>query len=297
MSKRSNKFKPPKILLTTFYSLLISLLLTSCSISTKPEIKQQPIKPTAIYPAPASVLAGAAVQITGAEWILAGSPTAKVAYQIDLISGSIVSQFPVNATASSIAEIPNGSVLIGNSHGSVGSIDVYSLQTHAHLASWALPGPIISLRTGAAGIVALMRSNNAESVAVLNEFGAIQHIFPVSLSTVAVSPEMLTTTIYLLQSNGTVSASSPSGAISTEFKAAKSGQNLAVNPNGSSIYVLKGPLNAPNVSSIDLQTEQTTTVLPAPTNCVGIFLSPDSSYLYMLVGTPTLGNIQVFHLQ
>lgn len=273
------------------------LSLNSCSTSTSPEFKQQPIKPTAIFAGPASLLAGAAVQITGAEWVLAGSPTAKAAYQIDLVSGAIVSQFPVNAAASSIAQAPNGSILIGNSRGSVGSIDVYSLQTHAHLASWALPGPIVSLSTGEAGIVALVRLKNSESVAILNDYGTIQHTFPVSPNTVALSPEILKPTIYLLQSNGVVSASSPSGTINTVFKVAKSAQDIAVNPNGNSIYILKGSLATPNVSLIDLQTEQTTAILPAPANCVGVFASPDSRYLYMLVGTQTVGNIQVFHLQ
>ena len=60
--------------------------------------------------------------------------------------------------------------------------------------------------------------------------------------------------------------------------------------------MLKGTGQIANVAVVDVATESVRRVLPAPSHCVEILVSPSGNQLYEVVGTQDYGNIQVFAL-
>jgi len=50
------------------------------------------------------------------------------------------------------------------------------------------------------------------------------------------------------------------------------------------------------IDVVALSTQRRTRVLPAPQNAVDVFASLDGRQLYVLVGTSSVGNLQVFDL-
>jgi hypothetical protein len=104
--------------------------------------------------------------------------------------------------------------------------------------------------------------------------------------------------LYLLDDLGTVTnltlSASGQTTASGSFFVGDGALQLAVSPDGSSLFVLKGTGNAMNVSVYDIATEQQVRLLPAPANAVGLVVSIDGTHIYVLVGSPTVGNIQVY---
>jgi len=71
---------------------------------------------------------------------------------------------------------------------------------------------------------------------------------------------------------------------------------LAISPSGTTLYVLRSTATADNVAVVDVATEAQVRALPAPAHSVGVEASLDGHSLYLIVGTGTYGNIQVFAL-
>jgi hypothetical protein len=69
---------------------------------------------------------------------------------------------------------------------------------------------------------------------------------------------------------------------------------MALSQDGATLYVLKGSTEDDNVSEIDVTTEATIRVLPAPKNALWIAPSSDGAQLFDFVGTAKTGNIQSF---
>jgi DNA-binding beta-propeller fold protein YncE len=134
------------------------------------------------------------------------------------------------------------------------------------------------------------------SVAVVNSHnGRVERTIPVPLDAVSVAPNIQQTTLYVLQSNGTVSAVAMGGGkLEASFRIGRSGVSLALSPDGSTLYVLKRAGNVVNVAVIDVNTESVRRVLPAPDHCLQVLVSPTGTELYQVVGTSGYGNIQVF---
>jgi DNA-binding beta-propeller fold protein YncE len=80
------------------------------------------------------------------------------------------------------------------------------------------------------------------------------------------------------------------------FPVGNSGHSLALSPDGSTLYVLKNGSAPTNVAVVDLATQSVRKVLPAPSNCLQVLVSPSGNQLYQVVGTAGYGNIQVFPL-
>jgi DNA-binding beta-propeller fold protein YncE len=118
---------------------------------------------------------------------------------------------------------------------------------------------------------------------------------PVPATTVSMAPDIQQTTLYVLQRNGLVDAISiSSGQITARFRIGGVGRSIALSPDGSTLYVLKGTSQVPNVAVVDVRTESVRRVLPAPSNCRELLVSASGSQLYEVVGTSGYGNIQVF---
>ena len=71
---------------------------------------------------------------------------------------------------------------------------------------------------------------------------------------------------------------------------------MVLSSDGTRLYVMKSSPVACNVGVIDTTMQAEIAALPAPANCVDVQISGDDRFIYDLVGTPVLGNIQVFNL-
>jgi DNA-binding beta-propeller fold protein YncE len=114
---------------------------------------------------------------------------------------------------------------------------------------------------------------------------------------VAVVPTPGEHNVYVLEPNGTVSEIAVStGQVATQFTVGHSGYSLALSPDGTVLYVLKGRGVVRNVAEVNLATEAVTRVLPAAADTREIVLAPSGTSLFDVVGTASYGNIQAYHL-
>ena len=117
----------------------------------------------------------------------------------------------------------------------------------------------------------------------------------VPVNTVSVAPDIQQAALYVLQGNGLVDAIGISGGkIMARFTVGALGRSIALSPDGSTLYVLKGTSAVSNVAVVDVSTESVRRVLPAPSDCRELLVSASGRQLYEVVGTPGYGNIQVF---
>ena len=118
----------------------------------------------------------------------------------------------------------------------------------------------------------------------------------VPADTVSVAPDVPQTDLYVLERNGLISDISISGgAAPSRFSIGRDhGRSLALSPDGSTLYVLKGTPAVANVAVVDVATQSVRRVLPAPSHCVQVLVSASGKQLYEVAGTRHYGNIQIF---
>ncbi|MHB8318854.1 MAG: YncE family protein [Acidimicrobiales bacterium] len=274
-------------------TLIVAVALAGCggAVTSAPAVK-----PVAIYPAPAGMLAGGAPQPSGAMWVLAGPASSRAAYEMNLLNGQLVNHFPVSSNAQTVAQLPDGPVLIGISTATSGAIQVFNSQTLQMTATWPLPGPILQLRAGQGGAYALVQVGRTESIEQFSATGTLLRTLPVPSDTVAITADPVNAKAYVLEANGVVSTVNAAGQTTTVYKVSASGRDIVSDPTTKQLFILKGITALSNISVVSIQTQSTIGVLPAPANCVGIQISSDGSQLYALVGSPNIGNVQVFTL-
>jgi DNA-binding beta-propeller fold protein YncE len=145
----------------------------------------------------------------------------------------------------------------------------------------------------------LTGSATTASVSIVgSRAGRVQGSVPMPSDAVSVVPDVSQTTLYALESNGLVDQIDIAGGkVVAKFKATSkddTAQSIALNPDGSTLYVLKNADGTSNIADVNIATEAVRKVLPAPSHCVGVLVSTSGGQLYDLVGTATYGNIQVF---
>ena len=125
--------------------------------------------------------------------------------------------------------------------------------------------------------------------------GKIIGTVPAPKDTVSIAVDQPHQLLYALQRNGVVDEIGlTNGSIQSTFTVDDPGESIAVSPDGSRLYVLKGTSSVSNIAVIDAATGGTLRVLPAPSHCVQLQVSPTGQRLYEVVGSPAYGNIQVF---
>jgi DNA-binding beta-propeller fold protein YncE len=121
---------------------------------------------------------------------------------------------------------------------------------------------------------------------------------PMPADAASVVPDVPQTTLYALERNGLVDQIDITGGkVVAKFKVGTRndmGESIALSPDGGDLYVLKQSGAVSNIADVNTATEAVRKVLPAPSHCVGIFVSSSGGQLYELVGTAQYGNIQVF---
>jgi DNA-binding beta-propeller fold protein YncE len=229
---------------------------------------------------------------------LAGNPSARTLQQIDIVSHAHLTVLAAPASATAVAETATGVLGLGLASPNGGAVQLRSSATGALLQTVAVSAPVVALAAGTTGAALFVLEATATAANVIVLDSATGHVLrrvPVPLLAVAVTPGPAQTTVWVLQPDGLVDqVGLGNGTLMTQFSIGNSGRALALSPDGSTLYVLKGRGSIRNVAVVDLATESVLRVLPAPLGAVGLVLSPDGSTLYDLVGTAAMGNIQAF---
>lgn len=279
--------------------VLLPLMVACASSRARPAVHPAAVTtPTAIIPAPADLLAATGPAANGVLWVLAGSSNARTLHQIDIVSHADLRAVPAPASATSVAETATGILGLGLATSSTGAVQLRNGTTGALLTTVAVPAPVRAVAGGMTGSDLYVLTGTATAASVSELDTATDRVLtsvPVPLLAAAAVPDPAQSALWVLQPNGLVDqVAMRTGTVTTQFSIGNSGRALAVSPDGSTLYVLKGRGGVRNVAVVDLATESVSRVLPAPSDTVGLVLSPDGGTIYDIVGTAEVGNIQAF---
>jgi DNA-binding beta-propeller fold protein YncE len=206
----------------------------------------------------------------------------------------------VSKAARSVAESSSGVIGLGLGTRSSGALELLDGHTGKVLKTVPLPAPARQVVVGSDGTTfyVLTAWASTASVTIVNsQTGAIHGSVPMPSDTASVVPDLQQTSLYALEKTGLVDEIGISGGkIMAKFKVGDQGRSIALNPDGGTLYVLKGTALLANIAVVDVSTESVRRVLPAPSHCRGLLVSASGHQLYEVVGTAGYGNIQVFAL-
>jgi hypothetical protein len=255
-------------------------------------------KPLDIVAGPAGIVSGTSPDSSNHSWVLVNLGKKANLQYINLSTGAISGAVPVTNQARVVTVAPGGEIGVGLGEGTNGAVEFFSPQGFNLEGVVALSGPVRDLVAGSDGkaYYALQDVNGADSVSVisskmLKSMGTIP--LPSQTLSIAVSPDL--TSIYSLQANGNISVSNVQTGVQTQsIPLAAGARQIVLSTDGATLYALKGSTEDDNVAEIDVTTEATKRVLPAPKNTLWIAPSSDGSQLFDFVGTAKTGNIQSF---
>jgi DNA-binding beta-propeller fold protein YncE len=255
--------------------------------------------PQHVIRAPRSLLAAAEPQANGIIWALAGKSSAGL-FEFDSTTGHEAGSVSVSKAARSVAESSSGVIGLGLGTRSSGALELLDGHTGKVLKTVPLPAPARQVVVGSDGTTfyVLTAWASTASVTIVNsQTGAIHGSVPMPSDTASVVPDLPQTSVYALEKTGLVDEIGISGGkIMAKFKVGDQGRSIALNPDGGTLYVLKGTAWLANIAVVDVSTESVRRVLPAPSHCRGLLVSASGHQLYEVVGTAGYGNIQVFAL-
>ena len=280
-------------------ALTVCALAACSSGSTLPVAPTQSTGPERIVAAPKNLRSAAEPLPNGTMWTLAGDSATRALFEFSLTGGQRpIGAKPVSNAAQSIAESLTGVIGVALGTHNTGALQLLNGSTGATSRTIPLGAPARQVVVGSDGstFYVLNGTTASASVTIVNsQNGRTLGTVPVPLDTVSVVPDIQEATIYALQPSGAVSQIAVAGGrIMSTFRTGDSARSMALSPDGDTLYVLKGPMTAPNVAVVDVATQSVSRVLPAPANCLQILVSANGGELYQMVGTPGYGNIQVF---
>jgi hypothetical protein len=256
-------------------------------------------KPTAIYPGPVGILAGAQPQPNGYLWLLARAGDVADLHQLNLSNGAIASVVPTSLSADAIAQSPSGLIGVGLATLATGALELRNGSSGVLLGTVPIGAPVRDVVAGGDGstFYVLNSSKTSASVTLVNATTQkVSVTIPVPLDTTSIAVDPLGQNLFALGANGTVNViTTGTGTIAGNFRADQ-GIQLAMSPTGTELYVLKnlGSGSVSNVSVFRIATESQTRVVGTPAHAVDIQVSADGRDLYAIVGTSAYGNVQVF---
>jgi DNA-binding beta-propeller fold protein YncE len=280
-------------------ALTVCALAACSSGGTLPAPSTTSTSPERIVAAPKDLRSAAEPQPNGTIWTLAGDDRTRTLVEFSLSGGQLpVGTSPVSNGAQSIAESLSGVIGVALARGRAGALELLNGSTATIVKTITVGAPARQVVVGSDGstFYVLNGTSASASVTIVNsQNGRMLGTVPVPLDTVSIVPDLQEATIYALQPNGLVDQVAVAGGrMMSSFRTGDSARSITLSPDGSTLYVLKGPMRAPNVAVVDVATQSVRRVLPAPANCLQILVSPSGSELYQMVGTPGYGNIQVF---
>ena len=264
---------------------------TGAAGKASPAVK---VLPERIIAAPRSLLAASGPATSGTMWAVAGSSSVGL-YRFNSASGKQTGSLSVTNSARSVAETSSGMLAVALGTSRSGALDL--LRAHAGKA-WktvSLPAPAVQVVAAGTDFYALSAWPSSASVTVVSAgTGKIAGAVPAPKDSVSLTADPQHGLIYVLQRNGLVDdISLHGGSIQSSFSVGDPGESIAVSPDGTRLYVLKGTTTVSNIAVVNTATGGILKVLPAPSHCVQLIVSPTGHQLYEVVGSPAYGNIQV----
>ena len=276
-----------------------ALMLAACGGSgTSSSQTSARVVPEHVVRAPKRILAATAPQPNGIIWALAGGHSAGL-FEMDSPSGHISGSVSVSGAARSLAESSTGVLGVAIGTNRAGALELLDGRTTKVIRTVALPAPARDVVVGSDGTTFYVLTGwaNSASVTIVNsQNGRIRGTVPVPTNTDSIAPDVQQTLLYVLERDGNVSEISISdGKVMARFSVGHDpGLSLALSPDGSQLYVLKGTDAVANVAVVNVATESVRRVLPAPSHCLEVLVSASGGQLFEVAGTAGYGNIQVF---
>jgi DNA-binding beta-propeller fold protein YncE len=278
--------------------VVVAIVVVIAVGGSKPTVTVSTTKPLSVVAGPAGIVSGSTPDPSGRSWVLVNVNGKANLQAIDVSSGKITGAVPLSSQARIVTVAAGGEIGVGIRQANTGAVQFYSGQGFNPLGTVALSGPVEDLVAGSNGtsFYALVDVKGAYSVSVINAKSLhVTGIIPMPSTTlsIAVSPDL--TTIYSLQANGDVQiVDAQTGKVIQALPSAAGGRQIVLSADGATLYVLKGSMADDNVSVINIATQSTVSVLPAPSDTSWIEPSLDGTRLIDFVGTSKIGNVQTF---
>jgi hypothetical protein len=275
---------------------LMAVVASACGSAP---IRKGPVHPSSILPTTPELIAAGSPQTDGTMWLLVGSASVKTIQEISLTDGSVIHLVPVSNDATAIAESTGGTLAVGYGNPS-GTVELRSGSSGGLTRTTTVGQPVKDIAVQGDTDIFFVLDGTA-TVTTVNALSAPgQPVLPaigVELDSIALAVAPDGTDLYLLESSGTIDdvpvASSKTNLASSQFFGGVRARQLALSGDGTTLFVLKDVRGGANVGVFNVATEQQKKVLPAPAGSVDLVPSLDGRHLYLLIGTPTVGNIQV----
>jgi DNA-binding beta-propeller fold protein YncE len=260
-------------------------------------------RPLRIFPGPAGLVAGAQPQSDGYMWLLANTGGTADLQQLNLTTGQIAQVVPVPAGSAALAQSPSGLLGVGLATSSTGAVEFLNGASGAPVATVPLGAPVKGVAAGADGVTFYVLNGTPTSVSVTlvdSRTDKVSITVPAPLDTVAIAVDPQGQHLFALRSGGEVDEITvATGAVTSTFSVGSHPVQLVTSDTGGTLYVLKEAEGGGSgvVGVITVATEEQRAALPAPAHSVGLQLAPDGQSMYVVVGTPTIGNVQQFALR
>lgn len=245
-------------------------------------------------------MGGAQPQPNGFMWLLARPAAGANLQLLNLTTGKVTQVVPASASSVAVTQSPSGLVGVGLASGTTGALELRNGASGVPVATVPVGAPVKGVYAGADGTTFYVLNGTATSASVTlvnSQTDKASVSVPVPLDTVAIVVDPSGQDLYALGSNGTLDQIGiGSGTVTASFGVGRDPVQLAVSSSGSTLYVLKSTAHGADVGVVDVATESQKRALPAPADSVGLQPSTDGRSLYLIVGTSSIGNIQVFTL-
>ena len=230
-------------------------------------------------------------------WLLANEGGATTVRPLNLQTGLLGEATPVSNSTVAITESASGTLGLGLATTTTGALDLSSASSPQSVVSVPIGAPVRGVAAGESSFYVLDGNASSASVSIVNpQTGTVQTTLPAPSDAIGIAASGVGNALYVLEPSGrVVQIDETSGRVVDAFSTGSSARAMALSPDGSTLYVLKGT-GVENIGVIDLATESQTKALPAAANSVDIQIGPDGSTLFSLVGTQASANVQVFSL-
>jgi dTDP-glucose pyrophosphorylase len=260
---------------------------------------------TTLTSAPLSAVAGPKAELDatapsaqGDSWVLTSTATGSNLQSINVNTGKVTEIIPTPLHSRAVAQSEGGALGLGEGTDTSGAVEFLRAPAATPTGVVAVSGPVISLAAGVDGVTfyALEQVHANRAVAVINSLThKVSATLPMPSDAVSIAVDPGQSQIYALGSGGLTSiVSIATGKVTSQFPTGAAGRFLAISPDGSTLYVLDGSPILDNVAVVDVATEAIVRYLPAPQYTTAIAPSIDDSTLADFVGTPSMGNVQLF---
>jgi hypothetical protein len=254
--------------------------------------------PNGIVPGPAGIASGALIGRGQTAWVLTNTGTASNAQLISVLTGKVSAIIPTSLDATSIAFGAQNTVAVGAGTPTSGFVAFFNGITRFQTGVIPTAGPVtaVSAVPHSNNFYAMISTPTAKVIQILNPvlMRLEKPTFPLPSDATSFTVSADGATLVVLKLGGKVTyISTTTGQITQTFEVGSNPISVAVSPDATRLYVLKG-IGSLNVAVIDASTQAVLRAIAAPQNAHALAVTSDGASLVDFVGTYKVGNIQIF---